>query len=65
MPAGQLDDSDYQTTFGCQSWEIQKFSMVLVNGVKCGTLYPLHVSGGVTDNVVAIIKQPLTSLWHC
>lgn len=43
---------------------IQKGSMLLARGAKCGTLYPLHVSG-VFDHVVAITELPSTSLWHC
>lgn len=63
ISTGHLDDRDYQTTFGFQSWKIQKRSMVLASGAKCGTWYPLHVLGE-TDNIVAITMQPSTSLWH-
>ena len=56
ISAGQLDDSGYQTIFGFHSWKIQKGSMVLARGAKCGMLYPLHVLG-VSDNIVAITKQ--------
>ena len=37
--------------------------MIFTRDAKCGTLYPLHVLG-VSNNVVAIIQQPNTSLWH-
>lgn len=63
ISVGQLDDAGFHTTFGFQSWKIQKGSMLLARGAKCGTLYPLHVSG-VFDHVVAITEQPSTSLWH-
>ncbi|MCO5606974.1 hypothetical protein L7F22_061165 [Adiantum nelumboides] len=42
---GQLDDVGYHTTFGNQSWKLCKGSLVVMRGNKCGTLYPLHVSG--------------------
>lgn len=60
ISVGQLDESGYQTTFGFLGWKIQKGSIVLARGAKCGTLYPLHVSS-VIDNVVTITMQPNTS----
>ncbi|MCO5573535.1 hypothetical protein L7F22_027306 [Adiantum nelumboides] len=45
ITTGQLDDVGYHTTFGNQSWKLCKGSLVVMRGNKCGTLYPLHVSG--------------------
>ncbi|MCO5580352.1 hypothetical protein L7F22_034218 [Adiantum nelumboides] len=59
----QLDDAGYHTTFGNQSWKLYKGSLFVMRGNKCGTLYPLHVSG-VHNHVVAIIEEPSVSLWH-
>ena len=64
ISTGQLDDIGYHTVFGSQSWKIMKGFMVIAKGVKCGSLYPMHVSF-VNENVVAITKLPSTSLWHC
>ena len=61
---GQLDDIGYHTVFGSQSWNIMKGSMIIAKGVKCGSLYPMHVSS-VNENVVAITELPSTSLWYC
>lgn len=61
---GQLDDIDYHSVFGSQSWKIMKGSMVIAKGVKCGSLYPMHVSS-INKNVVAINELPSTSLWNC
>ena len=64
ISTGQLDDIGYHTVFGSQSWKIMKGSMVIAKGVKCGLLYPMHVSS-INENVVAITRVPSTSLWHC
>ncbi|MCO5569108.1 hypothetical protein L7F22_022815 [Adiantum nelumboides] len=63
ISTGQLDDAGYHTTFGNQSWKLYKGSLVVMRGNKCGTLYPLHVSG-VHNHVVAITEEPSVSLWH-
>ena len=64
MSTGQLDDIGYHTVFGSQSWKILKGSMLIAKGVKCGLLYPMHVSS-VNESIVAITELPSTSLWHC
>ncbi|MCO5609644.1 hypothetical protein L7F22_063874 [Adiantum nelumboides] len=63
ISTGQLDDARYHTTFGNQSRKLYKGSLVVMRGNKCGTLYPLHVSG-VHNHVVVITEEPSVSLWH-
>ncbi|MCO5612796.1 hypothetical protein L7F22_067067 [Adiantum nelumboides] len=64
ISTGQLDDDGYHTTFGNQSWKLCKGNLIIMRVTKCGTLYPLHVSG-VHNHVVAITEEPSISLWHC
>lgn len=64
ISTGQLDEISYHIVLGNQSWRIMKGSMVIAKGVKCGLLYPMHVSS-INENIVAITKLPSTSLWHC
>ena len=63
ISTGQLDDLGYATTFGSQSWRILKGSLIIAQGAKCGTLYPLHVSS-VLNHVIVVTKLSNTSLWH-
>ena len=60
----QLDDEGYNCVYGENSWKITKGSMVVVQGVKLGVLYMLHVRG-VKDHVIYVIEQSILSLWHC
>lgn len=66
ISSGQLDDGGYTTTFGDNSWKITKGYLVTVvaHGTKSGTLYMLHVSTTVKDNVICVTEQPSVSLWH-
>ena len=63
ISTGQLDDIGYATTFGSQSWRIQKGSLIIARGAKCGTLYPIHVSF-VSNHVIVVTELPNASLWH-
>ena len=44
ITAGQLDDVGYAVHFKDGSWEVTKGAMMIMKGLKCGTLYKTTLS---------------------
>ena len=42
---------------------IPKGSLIIAQGAKCGTLYPLHFSP-ILNHVIVATKLPNAYLWH-
>ena len=56
ISVGKLDDLGYKIGFDNQSWHISKSNLVVANGAKVGSLYPLYVS--------LMTELPSVAMWH-
>lgn len=61
MSVGQLNDTGYGIHFKDASWKITKGAMVIMRGLKCGTLYKTILS----KDCIALVRSENDSMtWH-
>ena len=51
---GQLDDARYTYVYGDNSWKISKGALVVARDTKLGTLYMLHVTIALRQEIPRI-----------
>ena len=61
ISVGQLDDAGYAVLFKDCAWKITKGAMVIMKGLKCGTLYKTTLS---KDCIALVGSENDTMTWH-
>ena len=61
ISVGQLHDAEYAVLFKGGAWKITKGAMVIMKGLKCGTLYKTTLS---KDCITLVGSENDTMTWH-